>query len=48
MAYVRAANASPNLSVLIRDGEHDNTNSKQATELKLQFKFRFQAVLQNF
>ncbi len=32
MAYVRAANASPNLSVLIRDGEHDNTNSKQATE----------------
>jgi hypothetical protein len=32
MAYVRAANANPSLSVLIRDGEHDNTNSKEATE----------------
>jgi len=32
MAYVRAANANPNLSVLIRDGEHDTTNTKKGTE----------------
>ena len=31
MAYVRAANSGATLSVLLRDGEHDNTNSKQAT-----------------
>ena len=34
MAYVRAANAGATLSVLLRDGEHDDTNSSanEATE----------------
>ena len=31
MAYVRAANSTETLSVLLRNGEHDNTNSKEAT-----------------
>ena len=31
MAYVRAANSTEQLSVLLRNGEHDNTNSKEAT-----------------
>ena len=31
MAYVRAANSTETLSVLLRNGVHDNTNSKEAT-----------------